>query len=691
METMQHHEHDHASHGSHNHMQHAEHDHAEHNPKTFKVWFWVSLALTFPAFYFSATWQHIFGFNAVSFAYSNFVPAGIGVVLVCTAGLVFFKGAIRELKQRKPAMMSLISLALIVAAGYSAYVSVAQLLGFAGMAMDFWWELASLVTIMMLGHWIEMAAVTKARSTMRDVAALLPDEAELVAGKTTEKVAFADLQVGDIVLVRPGATVPADGVVVQGKSVVDESLVTGESKPVEKLQGDLVIGGTINASAAKRGQGALTVRITAVGSQTLVSGIMRLVAEAQATKSKGQLLAEKAAGWVFYVAISSALLTGGIWLIIGTQPVGFVIERIVGVLVIACPHALGLAIPLVTSISSARASKAGLIIKNRSDFESARLVKTVLFDKTGTLTTARRTLLESKLSIGSELSSTDELLAFAAAAESQSEHVLASAIAEAAQLKGLQIAQPENFESTSGRGVAANVAGHEVQVGSPALLTLNNIHIQAADLFAVAEANERGNTVVFVVVDKKLAGFIEFGDELRESSLEAVAELQRMKIDVAMVTGDATGVAQAVAKQLDIDHVFAEVLPARKGEIVKQLQADGRRVAFVGDGINDAPALAQADVGLAIGAGTDVALESAGLVLVNSDPMALVSAIKLSKRTVSKVRQNLWWAAGYNLIAIPIAAGAFAFAGLELTPALCAVLMSLSTVIVAANAQLLRR
>jgi len=602
-----------------------------------------------------------------------------------------FRGAIQELKARKPAMMSLIALALLVALVYSTYVSVSRALGVVGNTMDFWWELASLVTIMLLGHWIELSAVFKARSSTFDVAALLPDEAERVTANGTEKIACADLQVGDTVLVRPGSSVPADGYIVQGKSVVDESLVTGESKPVAKVTGDLVIGGTINASTAKRGQGALTIRVSNVGSQTLVSGIKRMVAEAQATKSKGQLLAEKAAGWLFSLAISSALITGGIWLIIGTQPVGFVIERVVGVLVVACPHALGLAIPLVTSISTARASKAGLIVKNRADFEAARLTKTVLFDKTGTLTTARRTLISCKLAIGSTLGSPDELLALAAAVEAQSEHLIGAAIVDAAKAKALQLQPVVNFESTSGRSVAAEIAGQIVQVGSPALLALNDIEIKPSDLFSVAEANARGNTVIYVVVDQKLAGFLEFGEGLRETSFEAVNELRRMKVDVAMVTGDATGVAESVAKQLGIDSVFAEVLPSRKGEIVKQLQADGRVVAFVGDGINDAPALAQADVGLAMGAGTDIALESAGLVLVNSDPMAVVTAIKLSKRTVSKVRQNLWWAAGYNLLAIPLAAGAFAFVGLELTPALCAVLMSLSTVIVAANAQLLRR
>jgi Cu2+-exporting ATPase len=672
METMQPHEHD-------------------HNPKTFKIWFWISLALTIPAFYFSPTWRQILSYRAIDFPYAGYLPAAIGLALVSSGGLVFFKGAIQELKRKKPAMMSLIAMALVVAAGYSLYVNVAQLLGFAGMAMDFWWELTSLVTIMLLGHWVEMASVGRAKSSMKNLVALLPQEAELVSGKSTEKVQFADLRVGDIVLVRPGASVPADGIVVQGSSRVDEALVTGESAPIEKSEGDLVIGGTVNSSNAKRSQGALTVRITAVGSDTLVAGVMRLVAEAQAFKSKGQLLAEKAAGWLFYVALSSALITGGLWLILGTQPLDFTIERVVGVLVVACPHALGLAIPLVTSISSARAARAGLIIKNRADFEAARAVEVVLFDKTGTLTIGKRTLLESSLAIGSPLASVDELLQLAAAVEIKSEHVLGEAIVEAAKIKAVPLPDASNFESTAGRGVSALVGASTVQVGSPALLAMNNIQIQAADLFAVAEANERANTVVYVVIDGRFAGFFEFGDEVRASGAQAVYELQRRGIRVAMVTGDATGVANAVAKQLNIDEVFAEILPARKAEIVKQLQADGSRVAFVGDGINDAPALAQADVGLAVGSGTAVALESAGLIMVNSDPTAIVSAIKLSAQSVSKVRQNLWWAAGYNLIAIPLAAGAFAFVGLELTPALCAVLMSLSTVIVAANAQLLRR
>ena len=663
----------------------------EQNPKSFKIWFWISLALTIPVFYFSPTWQQFFGFNAIDFAFVNLLPAGIGVVLVCSAGFVIFKGAIRELKSRKPAVMTLMSLALMVATFYSAVVTIANSLGFVLSDKDFWWQPSLLVTVMLLGRWIESSVVKKAQSTLRDLTELLPQEAELVSGKTTEKVLISSLQVGDIVLVKPGSTVPADGVVVQGKSQVDESLVTGQSTLTEKVQGDVVFGGTSNSSSGKRGQGALTIRLTAVGSQLLVFSIMRLVTEAQETKSKGQLLAAKAVSWFVYLAIAGAFITGGVWLIQGTEPVDFVIDRIIGVLVVVCPQAIGLAIPSVTSISSARASKDGLIIKNRTDFESARRVKTVLFDKTGVLTTARRALLEIKLSVGSPLGSTDDLLALAASAEQQSDHVLANAIVDAAKLKGFALVDAFGFEATSGRGVSAKVGEFEVQVGSPALLTLNNIDIQAADLFAVAEANERGNTVVFVVVDRKLAGFIEFSDEIRASASEAVLELQRMNIDVAMVTGDATGVAQSVAKQLSIDKVFAEVLPSRKAEIVKQLQADGRGVAFVGDGLSDAPALAQADVALASGAGTDVSLESAGLVVVNSDPMAFVSAIKLSKRSVAKVRQNLWWAATYNFVAIPLAAGVFAFAGIYLTPALCAVLMSLSTVIVAANAQRLRR
>ena len=677
----------HAGHAGH----HGHGDHSHHDPAIFKKQFWFAFALTVPAIYFSHAIQMIFGYEAISFPFSNFIPAVAGAILFFTGGRVFLTTGWQEIKAKQPGMMALIAMALIVAFAYSATLTAFELAGSPIAGMDFWWELTSLVTIMLLGHGIEMSSIMKAQNSMENLAALLPNTADLIDGEQITRVPRTSLEVGDIVLVRPGASVPADGLIVQGSSRVNESMVTGESAEVEKTEGDVVIAGTINASAAKLGQGALTVRVTAVGSDTLVAGIMRLVAEAQESKSKVQALADKAAGWLFYLALASAAITAIVWTILGTQTPDFVLERVVTVLVIACPHALGLAIPLVTAITTAKAARSGLLIRNRIDFESARRADVVLFDKTGTLTTGKRSILAVKLAQKSELATTDDLLALAAAVETKSEHVLGEAIVREANLRALRLPAISDFRAQSGFGVSAQWDGSDVLIGGPQMLTANKIELAVQDLVAVAEANEKGNTVVYVVVDQKPAGFIEFGDQIREGAAEAVFQLQRMRVRVAMVTGDATGVANAVAKEVGIEEVFAEVLPAGKSEIVKKLQADGSVVAFVGDGINDAPALAGADVGFAIGGGTDVAFDSAGLVLVTSDPIAVPAALRLAKRSVTKMRQNLFWAAGYNLVAIPLAAGALMPLGLVLSPAIGAVLMSLSTIIVAANAQLLRR
>jgi Cu2+-exporting ATPase len=452
-----------------------------------------------------------------------------------------------------------------------------------------------------------------------------------------------------------------------------------------------VIAGTINASGRSKSIGALTVRVTAIGKDTMISGIMRLVADAQASKSRGQILADRAAGWLFYFALAAALITAVVWTAIGNHDVTWTVERVVTVLVIACPHALGLAIPLVTAITTERAAKAGIIIRNRLDFEKARNVKMVMFDKTGTLTTGKRTLLASHLAKNSPLAKIEDLIRLAAAVEKDSEHIIGAAIVAEAQRLELSPVKADSFQAQPGRGVSATVKGRLVEVGSPALLVSQQGDIDVNDLVKVQAANDSGNTVIFVLVDGKLAGFFEFGDELRESSVVAVRELQRRGIRVGMVTGDAHGVANSLAAKLGITDVYAEVLPGQKAELVKQRQAEGVTVAFVGDGINDAPALAQADVALAIASGTDVAFETSGLVLVNSDPNAVVSAIDLSKRSVSKMRQNLFWGAGYNIVAVPLAAGVLSGIGVDLSPAVGAVLMSLSTIIVAANAQLLRR
>ncbi|MFM5904022.1 MAG: heavy metal translocating P-type ATPase [Microbacteriaceae bacterium] len=686
--------HDHSGHAGHDHSGHAGHaghDHSHHDPGMFKKQFWFAFALTAPAIYFSHTVQMLLGYVAISFPYSQYIPAVAGLILFFTGGRVFLTTGWQEIRAKQPGMMALIAMALVVALGYSAVLTTFELLGTPLNGMDFWWELASLITIMLLGHWIEMSSIMRAQNSMDNLVALLPKNAEVLVNGEPQLLALSSLKVGDVVLVRPGSSVPADGIIVQGGSYLNEAMVTGESQEVYKSEGEQVIAGTINSSQSREGLGALTIRVTAVGGDTLVSGIMRLVADAQQSKSKSQVLADRAASWLFYIALVAAALTAGIWTLLGTEPTDFVLERVVTVLVIACPHALGLAIPLVTAITTAKAARSGLLIRNRIDFEKARSTHVVLFDKTGTLTTGKRNLVSVTLAQGSTWGSTDDLLALAAAVEFKSEHVLARSIVQQAQARSLTLPNVSGFSALGGLGVRAELDGREVLIGGPAMLTQNGVSVGVTDLNQAALANEKGNTVVFVIVDKSLEGYIELGDQIRESSKQAVYELQRRRIRVAMVTGDATGVANAVARELGIEEVFAEVSPAGKNELVKRLQSDGSVVAFVGDGINDAPALALADVGISVGGGTDVAMESSGLVLLNDDPIAVSGVIDLSKRSVSKMRQNLVWAAGYNALAIPLAAGALMPFGFVLSPALGAVLMSLSTIIVAANAQLLRR
>jgi len=673
------------------HAGHDMHDHSHHDPNAFKKQFWFAFALTVPAVYFSHAIQMLFGYNALAFPFSNYIPAVAGLVLFFTGGRIFLTTGWQEIKSRQPGMMALIAMALVVAFGYSLALTIFELVGSPLEGMDFWWELASLVTIMLLGHWIEMSSIMRAQNSMENLVALMPKTAELLVDGDTEIVQLAELRVGDVVLVRPGASVPADGVIVQGSSYLNEAMITGESSEVFKAEGEQVIAGTINSTITREGLGALTVRITAVGSDTMVSGIMRLVADAQKSKSKSQVLADRAASLLFYVALIAAIITAVVWVLVGTATPDFILERVVTVLVIACPHALGLAVPLVTAITTAKAARSGLLIRNRIDFEKARAIDVVLFDKTGTLTTGKRNILAVTLAENAEWGSTDDLLALAAAVERKSEHVLAKSIVSQAKTLSLKVPSVQGWKSHSGLGVSAKFQGRSVLVGGPAMLTDNGVDVNVTDLVKVATSNDKGNTVVYVIVDGLLQGFIEFGDEIRESAQDAVFELRRRRIRVAMVTGDATGVAQAVAKEVGIEEVFAEVSPARKNAIVAQLQADGSVVAFVGDGINDAPALAASDVAISVGGGTDVAMESSGLVLLTDDPMAISATIDLSRRSVSKMRQNLIWAAGYNAIAIPLAAGALMPIGLVLSPALGAVLMSLSTIIVAANAQLLRR
>jgi Cu2+-exporting ATPase len=656
------------------HTNHESHDkHAGHNPGMFKQKFWLSLLLTIPTLIFSHTVQSWFGVSWM-FPGMQYIPAVFGIAIFLYGGLVFLKSAKAELADRQPGMMTLISMAITVAFGYS----LASTLGLVE-GMDFWWELATLVTIMLLGHWLEMASVMNAQGALNELAKLLPDEAELVIKDGTKKIPVAELKVGDSVLVRPGAQIPTDGEVVKGESDVNESMLTGESKPVKKPVKAAVIGGTIN------GSGSLTIKITKVGNDTALAGIMKLVAEAQSSKSKTQILADKAAFYLTFVAIGAALITWIAWAIAGASA-SFILERIVTVLVIACPHALGLAIPLVTAISTTLAAKNGLLIRQRMALEAARNIDVVLFDKTGTLTKGEQGVVDI-VTAGNK----QEVLAMAATVEADSEHPIARAIVTSAKEKGLRISQASGFSSLAGRGAKATVAGNTVYVGGPRLIEELQATMTEVIKQAETQASKDGKTVVYVIQDKTVRGAILLADVIREESKEAVKTLHDMGKRVAMLTGDSKGVAAWVAKELGIKEYFAEVLPENKAETVKKLQADGSRVAMVGDGVNDAPALTQANIGIAIGAGTDVAIKSAGIVLASSDPRGVAKIVKLSKVTYRKMLQNLAWATGYNALAIPLAAGVTAAFGFVLSPALGAVLMSISTIVVAINAQFLRK
>lgn len=655
------------------HEHHEGHDkHSGHNPDMFKQKFWLSLLLTIPIVLFSETIQGLLGFN-LTFAGSSYISAVLGVIVFIYGGLVFLKSAKVELAAKQPGMMTLISMAITVALIYSVLVTLKVVDG-----MDFWWELATLVTIMLLGHWLEMASVQNAQGALNELAKLLPDEAELV-GKNgvIRAVPVSELAVGDSILVRPGAGMPVDGVVSKGESSVNEAMLTGESMPVKKVVGSLVIGGTINSD------GALTVTVTKVGGDTALAGIMKLVEDAQKSKSKTQVLADRAAFYLTFIAIGAAVLTWLGWWIAGAST-GFIFERVVTVLVIACPHALGLAIPLVTAISTTLAAKNGLLVRKRMALEKARNIDVVLFDKTGTLTKGEQGVVDVVAK------DTERVLSLAKALEYESEHPIARAIVTYADGQGAPSVSANGFSALSGRGVRAKVNNKTVHVGGPHLLKELKVKLDSELQTAADTASADGKTVVYVVEGKVVLGAIMLADVIRDESSEAVARLQAMGKRVAVLTGDSEGVAAWVSKELGIKEYFAGVLPENKAAIVKQLQADGSRVAMVGDGVNDAPALVQADIGIAIGAGTDVAIESAGIVLVGSDPRGVASIIKLSRATYRKMVQNLAWATGYNVIAIPLAAGVVAGFGFILSPAVGAILMSLSTIIVAINAQFLR-
>ena len=654
---------------------HTSHDrHAGHSVAMFRDKFWVSFLLTIPVVVWSTDVQHWLGYTAPSFPASSLIPAILGTLVFLYGGLVFVRGAWGELADRKPGMMTLISLAVTVAFG----TSLAAALGL--FEIEVWWELATLITIMILGHWLEMRAISQARGALSALAALLPDTAERISGSEIQAVHLSELRVGDVVLVRPGTRVPADGVVIEGAADVDESMITGESRTVAKAPGAKVIAGTV------AGGGSLRVRITAVGEETALSGIMRLVAAAQASGSRAQALADRAAATLFYVAVASGAVTLAYWWLSGDKEHGLI--RAATVLIIACPHALGLAIPLVIAISTSLGARNGLLVKDRLALERARNLDVVIFDKTGTLTRGSPAVSGVAAAPGSE---ENELLARAAAVEANSEHPLAKAIVVEARRRNLPTLQAADFESLPGRGAQALVDGKRIVIGRPRLLIEDEIVVPPQiEKLTTAWAAE-GETVTFVVEEGRLLGALALEDEIWPESKEAVAELHQLGLQVAMITGDSKRVADSVAQRIGIDKVAAEVLPADKASAVNRFQAGGTRVAMVGDGVKDAPALATADVGVAIGAGTDVAIESAGIVLVRSDPRDVVGAIELSRATYRKMIQNLVWATAYNLVAIPVAGGLLVRWGLELPMSVGAVAMSLSTIIVAANAQLLRR
>ena len=645
------------------------HSHAGHVQR-FRRLFWMMLLIAIPVVVLSPAFGMLLGYEVPAEGVLTWVPPVLGTVLYVWGGSPFLSGAVAEVRSRRPGMMLLIGLAITVAF----VASWGATLGLLSHTLEFWWELALLVVIMLLGHWLEMRSLAQTTSALDSLAALLPDVAEVVRGDEVVPVSPSDLVVGDVVLVRPGAAVPADGRIVAGVAEMDESMVTGESRTVSRGPGDRVTAGTVSTDSGIR------VEVTAVGKDTALAGIQRLVAEAQNSTSRAQRLADRAAALLFWFALGSATVTAVVWSLLG-QP-DEAVARTITVLVIACPHALGLAIPLVVAISTERAARGGVLVKDRLALERMRTITTVVFDKTGTLTKGRPALTSVEAAPTSGYSP-DEMLALAAAVESDSEHPLARAIVHAAEERQIAIPAATGFRSEPALGVTAQVEGAQVRVGGPRLL---------AELGLADPASaDQGATRLHVIRDGAVLGSLVLADEIRPESAQAVRALQALGIRVAMITGDARSVAEAVGAQLGVDTVLAEVRPEDKAEQVAELQAVGERVAMVGDGVNDAPALAQADVGLAIGAGTDVAIASAGVILAGDDPRSVVSVITLSKASYRKMLQNLWWAAGYNLISVPLAAGVLAPIGVNLPMELGAVLMSISTIVVAANAQWLRR
>jgi P-type Cu2+ transporter len=657
---------------------HAGHmEHGLHSAAMFQRPFWISLVLTIPILIYAELFQSLLYYHAPVFPGSVSLAPILASIVYWYGGWVFLSGAANELRAREVGMMTLVALAISTAYFYSLAVTFGLLRG-----MPFYWELATLVTVMLLGHWMEMRAIGSAQSALHELAKLLPDVAERIAPDgSTSCVAVSELQEGDLVLVRPGAQIPADGEVSEGRSQVNESMITGESRPVDKRAGDEVIAGTVN------GAGSLRIRVTRIGEQTMLAGIMRLVAEAQQSRSRAQALADRAAFWLTLVALGVALVTLVAW----TGAVGFnntAVERMVSTLVVACPHALGLAIPLVIAITTTLSARNGILVRDRLALEQARLLSVIVFDKTGTLTTGSQGVVAWLAVPGV---SEEEALSQAAAVEQESEHPIARALVEAAKDRQLAIPRATDFEALAGRGAQARVAGQLFKVGGPRLLEQDEIEVPATFIEVVQQWGRRRQTVVYLLENREVLAAFALSDVIRPESYEVVATLKEQGLRVAMLTGDSQAVADWVAGELGLDEVFAQVLPANKSEMIRELQLSGLSVGMVGDGVNDAPALAASDVGIAIGAGTDVARASASIVLVKNDPRDVVSLIQLSRASYRKMTQNLAWAVGYNVIALPLAAGILAPFGFVLPPAISALLMSLSTIIVALNAQTLRR
>ncbi len=648
--------------------------HVGHSTNMFLRKFWISLILTIPILIFSDLPEVLFGWQTVEFTGKDYLVLTLGSIVFFYGGWIFVSGAIRELKAKLPGMMTLIALAIIAAYLYSIYAV------FSGMPPLFW-ELSTLITIMLLGHWIEMRAVKGAQGALKELVKLLPENAEVMRGKKTEIIPIDELQTGDVMLVKPGGKIPADGKVLEGESGVNESIVTGESRLADKKKNDEVIAGAIN------GDGSLKIEVTKIGESTFLAGVMKLVAEAQASKSRLQILSDKAALYLTIIAVVAGAITFSSWFFVGAG-IAFAVTRLVSVLVIACPHALGLAVPLVASISTNMAANNGFLIKQRLSLEAARNIDIVLFDKTGTLTKGEFGV-DAIMPVEGVMEK--KVLEMAASVNAHSEHAIAKAIVKEAEKRKIEAHEVKDFQRIPGKGAKGKLGTKEVVVGNEILFKDYKIELDDELNFKIKKLASQGKTVVYVISDRKLAGAIALVDIIRDESKEAVKSLKEMGIKVAMVTGDSDDVASWASKELGIDEYFSRVLPDQKSEKVKILQERGMKVAMIGDGVNDAPALTQSDLGIAIGAGTNVAIESAGIILVRNDPRDIPKIIKLSKMTYSKMMQNLFWATGYNIVALPLAAGALAFAGIVLQPALAAIFMSASTVIVAVNAGLLRR